>query len=72
MSPLRVDQSRLRVLQGLAAACVLLGIVAFAANGEPAFAALVGGFGFGMLSFLGIAVLAFAYWGAKATLWTNA
>jgi hypothetical protein len=72
MSPLRVDQSRLRVLQGLAAACVLLGVVAFAANGEPAFAALVGGFGFGMLSFLGIAVLVFAYWGAKATLWTNA
>ena len=72
MPSLRVDQSRLRVLQALAAGCILLGIVTFAANGKPAFAAVVGGFGYGMASFLGVAVLAFAYWGAKATLLAGA
>lgn len=68
MSPLAIDQSRLRVLQLLAVACIVLGMATFAANGKPAFAVLVGGFGYGMLSFLGVAVLAFAYWGARATL----
>jgi hypothetical protein len=68
MPSLTLGQSRLRALQALAAGCILLGVLAFAANGTPVFAALVGGVGYGMLSFLAVAVLAFAYWGAKATL----
>lgn len=67
MARLNVDQSRLRVLQGLATIIILAAIGMFFIDGRPIFESLVGGATMGGIAFILTALILLAYWGLKSS-----
>lgn len=67
MSPLNVNQTRLRVLQGLAAIIIAFTIGVFLIDGRPVISAVIGGATMGGLTFIMTAIVLFAYWGLKSS-----
>jgi len=57
-----LTQRRLRILQGIALIFSVVGMTVFVSNGKPFFAVVVGGIGFGILSFVPIGIVLLLYW----------
>ncbi len=62
MPTLSLTQRRLRILQGTALIFSVIGMTVFVSNGKPIFAVVVGGIGFGILSFIPIGIILLLYW----------
>lgn len=62
MATLNLTQKRLRILQGIALIFSVVGMTVFVSDGKPLFAVVVGGIGFGILSFIPIGVILLIYW----------
>lgn len=62
MLSLKLTKKRLRILQGIALTFSVVGMTVFVSNGKPIFAVVIGGIGFGILSFIPIGIILLLYW----------
>lgn len=62
MPTLNLTGGRLRILQGIAVLFAIVGMAVFGSNGKPLFAVVVGGIGFGILSFIPVGIVLLLYW----------
>lgn len=67
MGPIEIDQGQLRVLQAMALAIIAMAVALTLFDGGPLGPSLVQGVVIGGLTFIPVAVLAFAYWGITSS-----